>query len=165
MKSRSIWKTIFRPLVAVVASVYFLIDAVFLSIIRPIARRVARLPIFAAVGAWIASLGPYSTLALFLVPLVLLEPAKPLGAYLIATGHRVHGLLVIALGELLKIIIVERIFHIGRDKLMTIPAFASVYNFVVGWVAWLKALPPWQAVLRQYRLTKHWLRRQIRSWA
>ncbi|MGC1639254.1 MAG: hypothetical protein WA781_01280, partial [Pseudolabrys sp.] len=53
---------------------------------------------------------------------------------------------VLVVGEILKITIVERIFHIGRKKLLTIKAFALVYNFVLGWLTWIQALPSWQAV-------------------
>jgi hypothetical protein len=62
-----------------------------------------------------------------------------------------------------KLFIVERIFHVGRDKLMTIPLFAWAYTFIMGWLMWLKALPAWQAVLRLYQATTLWLRRQIHS--
>jgi hypothetical protein len=47
---------------------------------------------------------------LFLVPVIILEPVKPVGAYLIATNHLVSGVSLIAIGELLKIVIVERLF-------------------------------------------------------
>jgi hypothetical protein len=98
------------------------------------------------------------TLALFLVPLIILEPVKPVGIYLIASGHSRYGVLVLSVGEVLKILIVERIFQVGRDKLMTIPAFAWAYNFVIGWLQWMKALPPWQAALRQFEKAARWIR-------
>jgi hypothetical protein len=41
--------------------------------------------------------------------------------------------------------VVERIFNIGREKLLTIIAFALVYNFVWGWLTWIQALPSWHA--------------------
>jgi hypothetical protein len=47
-----------------------------------------------------------------------------------------------------KITIVERIFQIGRPKLMMLGAFAWTYNFVTEWLTWVEALPPWQAVKR-----------------
>ena len=54
---------VLSPVVAAVAALYFLIDAVFLSavraIIRPLARALSRLRIFNALAAWLASLGPY----------------------------------------------------------------------------------------------------------
>ena len=85
-----------------------------------------------------------------MVPLVLLEPVKPFSAYVIASGHFRLGVLVLVIGEVLKITIVERIFHIGRDKLMTIKAFAWIYNFALGWLTWLQALPAWQSVKHNF---------------
>jgi len=156
MTYRTILKTIFEPFVIVVAAVYFVIDALALSILKPLFRKIANLELFKFIASWIASLGPYPTLALFVVPLVLLEPTKPVSAYIIASGHFIFGVMVLILGELLKITIVERIFHIGREKLMTIKAFAWIYNFIFGWLTWLQALPAWQFVKHNFDDFIHW---------
>ena len=155
-------KKIFTPFVMLAAFLYFLLDGLFLSAIRPIFRKLARLRFFAMVVDVIAGLGPYTTLALFLVPLILLEPAKPAGIYLLASGRPLRGIVVIVVGEVLKLAIVERIFHIGRPKLMTIPVFAWAYNFVMGWLNWLVALPAWQAVLHQFQSIMQWTRSLLR---
>jgi hypothetical protein len=149
-------RAIFQPFVVVVAAVYFVIDALALSSLKPLLRKIANLKLFNFIAQWIASLGPYATLALFLVPLILLEPVKPFSAYLVALGQFKFGMLVLVVGEILKITIVERIFHLGRDKLMKIKAFAWVYNFVSGWLTWLQALPPWQAVKHTFDDFIHW---------
>ena len=77
----------FKPIIIVFAALYFLIDAIFFSLIRPLGNWLSKLRLFAGVGRWIWSLGPYSTLALFAVPLIVLEPIKPVGLYLIASGQ------------------------------------------------------------------------------
>jgi len=51
-----------------------------------------------------------------------------------------------ASGGLLKILIVEEIFQMGRPQLMTIPLFALVFNYVASWLVWLKQLPLYRAV-------------------
>jgi fluoride ion exporter CrcB/FEX len=153
---RTIPKTIFEPFLIGLVAIYFVIDALALSILKPLLRNFSNLKVFKFIAHWIGSLGPYSTLVLFLVPLLLLEPAKPLSAYLAASGHITFGLLVIILGEILKIAIVERIFHLGRDKLMTIKAFAWTYNFASEWVNWLQTLPPWQSAKRQFNNFVRW---------
>jgi hypothetical protein len=158
MNLRQISKRILAPFVAFAAAIYFLIDALFVAFVKPLSTRLGKLPIFAALGSWIAARGLYTTLALFLVPLILLEPVKPVAIYFVASGHPRYGLLVLAVGEALKILIVERIFHVGREKLMAIPAFAWAYNFTNGWLQWLKALPPWQAVVHQFENVKRWIR-------
>jgi hypothetical protein len=159
MKYRKILKSIFKPLLVVVAALYFVIDGLILAALRPLLKRILHLKLFRSIERWIESLSPYSTLAVFLIPLILLEPVKPVSAYLIASGHFVSGVSALVFGEVLKILIVERIFHIGREKLMTIKAFAWTYNFIWSWLFWLQALPPWQAVRRRFAHMVRWLHR------
>jgi hypothetical protein len=142
---------VLSPVVAVLAAIYFLIDALFLPPVRMLAAWLGRFRLMARLAEWIRARGPYQTLALFLVPLIILEPVKPVAAYLMATGHFTRGVIVLVVGEILKVTIVERLFHIGRDKLMTIPPFAWAYNYVMGWLAFLQSLPAWQAVMRHVR--------------
>ena len=129
MKYRKILKGIFQPLVVVVAALYFVIDGLVLAALRPLLKRILHLKPFRSIERWIESLGAYSTLAVFLIPLILLEPVKPVSAYLIASGHFVSGVSALVLGEVLKLLIVERVFHVGRPKLMSIKAFAWTYDF------------------------------------
>ena len=163
MNYRRILKGIFKPVVVVVAAIYFVIDGLILAALRPLLRRILHLRLFRWMERWIESLGPYATLAVFLIPLVLLEPVKPVGAYLIASGHFVSGSSALVLAEVLKILIVERVFHVGRPKLMTIKAFAWTYDHVVGWLTWLQALPPWQLVSRSFRDLVRWMRKLKRD--
>ena len=145
-------KKILTPLVVLAAFLYFLLDLVFGAVLRPLVRWIAELRLFEAARRLIEGLGPYTTLTLFLVPLVVLEPAKIIGVFLMAVGHRVEGLFLIVVGESLKILIVERIFQIGKPKLMQIPAFAWTYNYVSGWLNWLASFPAWQSVRRRFQL-------------
>jgi hypothetical protein len=151
MTFREHLKRLLTPVALVLAILYFLIDGLFLSIVKPIASRIARLSILAGLTAWVRSLGPYASLALFLVPVVLLEPVKPIAAYLIGTRHVVGGIVLIIVGEVLKVAVVERLFHLNRDKLMSIRVFARCFNFVARWLAYLRALPAWQVAERQSR--------------
>lgn len=144
-------KRIATPIVVAIAIVWFLIDALVLSLLRPVLERLAAFRPFARLRAWIEALGPYPTLALFLVPIILFEPVKPVGLYLLGTGRVVPGMLVLVVGEILKIVIVERLFHIAQPKLMSIRVFAATYLYVKGWLDWLKALPPWRLATRWAR--------------
>jgi len=150
---------VLSPLVAIVAFLYFLVDALFLPPLRLLGRWLGGFMLFARLGDWIRTLGPYQTLALFLVPLITLEPVKPVAAYLAAKHQYTQSIAVLVIGEILKVTIVERLFHVGRPKLMMIPAFAWTYNYVMAWYAWIEALPPWQAVKRQL----HAIREQVRA--
>src|SRR5258708_7661060 len=73
-------RTLFNRVLFVVFVAYFAVDAAFMTLARPVARRLGRLKLLAHMRRWISSLRPYPTLALFIVPLVILEPVKPVAA-------------------------------------------------------------------------------------
>ena|ERR1700747_703893 len=73
--------------VFILATVYFVVDGVFSHITQPITAWLAKKKLFERVRLWLISLGPYPSLALFAVPVIVLEPAKPIAGYLLGTGH------------------------------------------------------------------------------
>ena len=151
---------IIKPLVFILAAIYFLVDGVFWLIARPVIRWLADHWIVGRLRRWVMSLGPYPTLALFIIPVIILEPAKPLAAYLTATGQVMSGLIVLGVAELLKLVLVERLFCISRDKLMSIPAFAWCYAKFQLVVSWITSLGAWRLARRLALLARRTLRRQ-----
>lgn len=147
-------KRILKPLTYVLAAIYFLVDAMFMAVARPIALWLGRHFEFRRLRAWIRSLPPYPSLALFSVPVIILEPIKPLAAYLVATGQFLSGVAAFIGCELLKLVLVERLFHLTRDKLMRIPAFAWGYGKFSEMKAWLEATEAWRAVRALVRAAK-----------
>ena len=145
---RALIRRIVSPVVSAVAVVYFVLDAVFLGVLKPFLNWLGRRPVLIRLGGWIAALGPYPSLLLLGIPVVILEPLKPLGFYVIATGHPVRGSAILAGAEVAKVVVVERLFRLSRDKLLTIGWFAWGYRLVTGWLARLRALPAWRAVVR-----------------
>jgi hypothetical protein len=156
-------KHVLKPLIFLLAAVYFLVDAVFLTIARPIARWLANLWIFDRLRTWIVSLRPYPTLALFMVPVLILEPVKPFAAYLTATGHIMSGLTVLLVGELLKLILIERLFCISRDKLMSIAAFAWGYDKFCQAREWFESFRVWRRARRLRLFVGYFVRRHVRE--
>ena len=142
---------ILRGIATLFALAYFLLDALAYWVVRPVLYRISRLPVFARIGRWAGGLGPYPSLLLVLLPLALLEPAKPVGALLLATGRPVAGVAVIVGAELVKITLVERLFHVVKPKLLTIGWFARGYRRVTGWLCWLKETAPARAARRLLR--------------
>ncbi|UPJ56214.1 hypothetical protein [Bradyrhizobium sp. 192] len=138
-------KRILKPVTYILAAIYFLVDAVFMAVAAPVARWIGRHVEFKRLSAWIKSLSPYASLALFLVPVIILEPVKPAAAYLTATGQVMSGAVTFIVGELLKLVLVERLFHLTRDKLMRIPAFAWGYGKYAAAKAWLQETDAWRA--------------------
>ena len=143
------------------AAVYFLVDVVLFALAKPVLRWLADCWVFESVRAWIVSLRPYPTLALFIVPVILLEPVKPIAAYLMATGHFVEGLMVLIFGELLKFLLVERLFKLSREKLISIPAFAWCYDKFCQGQDWVVALQAWQLMRRWSFVAKHAIQRYV----
>lgn len=156
---------IFRPIMFVLVGIYFLVDAAFWMLARPVIRWLADHWIFRTVRIWVMSLGPYPTLALFLVPVLVLEPAKPLAAYLTATGHVVSGLMVLGVAEFVKLVLVERMFSISRDKLMSIRAFALCYAKVQIVRSWITSLGAWRLVRRGALIARRTIRRYVPAFA
>jgi hypothetical protein len=150
-------KRILKPVTYVLAAVYFLVDAVFLVLAKPISDWVGRHLVLRKLRAWIRSLRPYPSLALFSVPVIILEPVKPVAAYLAATGQVVSSVLTLVVGELLKLVLIERLFSLTRDKLMTIPAFASAYTRFQQAKAWLEATEAWRVMRSLSRAARNYL--------
>jgi hypothetical protein len=157
-------KRILKPFVFLIAAVYFLVDAVVLALARPIARWLAGHWVFDRLRTWIVSLRPYPTLALFMVPVLILEPVKPVAAYLTATGHIAGGLTVLLVGELLKLVLIERLFCISRDKLMSIAAFAWCYERLRQAREWIESFKVWQLARHWSLLFKQAIRTHVFEW-
>src|SRR4029450_2822488 len=130
------------------ATVYFVVDVVSSHATQPITLWLAKKKLFERVRLWVLSLGPYPSLALFAVPVIVLEPAKPLSAYLIATGHFFPGAVVFIAAEVLKLTVVERVFQLNRKKLLSIPAFAWGYGYWRRMMDFLESSKAWQAARR-----------------
>src|ERR1700704_6200620 len=135
-----------KSITYVLAAVYFLVNAVFMSVAKPISNWVAKHLVLRRLRAWIRSLRPYPSLALFSIPVIMLEPVKPVAAYLAATGPMVSSVVTLIVGELLKLVLVERLFSLTRDKLMKIPAFAWAYTKFREAKTWLKNHEAWQTI-------------------
>jgi hypothetical protein len=151
-------REILRPVVWGLAVAYFLIDAFFVLLVRPIGRWLDRSPVFLRIVTWIKSLGSYQSLLLFIIPLVVLEPVKPLSLYLISTGRPIGGALFLIVGEVIKILVLERIFRITRPKLMSFRAFAWTYNQVIRLFAYFQSLRMWKSAHRWFEEIKSFAR-------
>ncbi|MBV9532986.1 MAG: hypothetical protein JO283_18460 [Bradyrhizobium sp.] len=151
-------KRILRSLAYVLAALYFLVDAAFMTIAKPVSTWIAKHLVLRKLRAWIRSLPPYPSLALFSVPVIILEPIKPVAAYLAATGQILGSAVTLIVGELLKLVLVERLFSLTRDKLMKIPAFAWSYAKIRAARAWLEATEAWRTMQSLKRAVRDYVR-------
>ena len=154
---------ILKPVTYVLAAAYFLVDAVFIAVAKPVSDWLAKHLVLRKLRFWIRSLRPYPSLALFSVPVIILEPVKPIAAYLAATGEIMSSVLTLIVGELLKLVLIERLFSLTRDKLMKIPAFAWTYTRFQQAKAWLETTEAWQAIRKLSRAARSYMARMKRS--
>ena len=144
----------------VLAAMYLCVDFIFAGVAKPISNWIARHFEMRRLRAWIRSLPPYPSLALFSVPVILLEPVKFVAAYAAATGNFIVALFTFAFGELLKLVLIERLFDLTREKLMKISAFAWIYGHYVQAREWILQSEAWQGIRSMSRSALE----RIRGW-
>jgi hypothetical protein len=157
-------KRILKPISYVLAAIYLCVDFIFAGMARPLSNWIARHFEMQRLRGWIRSLPPYPSLALFSVPVILLEPVKFVAAYVAATGNFIVALFTFAFGELLKLVLIERLFDLTREKLMKISAFAWIYGHYVQAREWILQSEAWRAIRSMSRLAVERIRNRIRTW-
>ena len=156
-------RRLFKPALFILVMLYFTVDAVFMNIAQPVANWLAKRKLMKRLQIWIVSLRPYPTLALFAAPLIVLEPIKPLAAYLIGTGRFSLGTAIFVIGEILKLVLVERLFNINRDKLLSIPIFAWAHNHWRRLIDLLQSTEIWRNARRAMAIARLFARTALRS--
>ena len=149
-----------RAILLAVAVLYFLIDLIFLSIVRPLRRRLMALKWVRRLREWIGTLNRYAALLLLVVPWLILEPIKPLGFILFRHKHHLAATLLIIGGELVKLSLFEQLFDVTKPKLMSFPWFPRCYNAWQAAIAYLWSLLVWRRMLELYRSVRTWVRRR-----
>ncbi|MEJ0019193.1 MAG: hypothetical protein WDN25_22100 [Acetobacteraceae bacterium] len=154
---RRIPHLLLRALLILFATVYFLIDVLFLSAIRPLRRRLMGLRLAQRLRKWVSGLNRYAALALLAVPWALLEPLKPIGLYLFAHHRHTSATVLIVIGEIVKLTLLDQIFDMTKPKLLTFPWFAWGYARWEAVLARLRSLPLWQRIVYRYRMARAWV--------
>jgi hypothetical protein len=101
------------------AAIILLVDAAARPLYKPLLNWFANLTIIHRFEAWVATLPRFLILVFFAVPFIVAEPLKVFAVYLIAIGMVVSGVVLMAVAYLVSFLVVERIYHAGRDKLLT----------------------------------------------
>ena len=138
------WKTA----VFIVVTAYFVVDGVLFYATRPMTVWIAKRNLFERMRLWVVSLRPYPALALLAVPVIILEPAKPLAGYLMGTGHFGAAAVTFVTAEVLKLAFVEQLFQLNRNKLLSIPAFAFGYRYWRQMMDLVESMAAWRASRR-----------------
>jgi hypothetical protein len=109
-------------------------------------RRFRRtLTLAAAARRRIQRFGPYKSLAVLLVPLLIVEPVKMTGLAFVGLGHWVGGACMIIGGYAAGLLVVDRLYRVVKSKLYTMPWCASLAGKVQLRLArwcWRRAVDP-----------------------
>lgn len=147
----SAWQFALLPLRLLIA-VFVIISEIARPVYRPLVNWFSSLSIVKHFGEFVGSLPRATILVLFVVPLAIAEPLKIYALFVIARGHVITGLVIIALAYLMSFLLVERLFHAGREKLLT-----------YGWLKWImdrvETMRNWIAEIKESVITtaRGWL--------
>ncbi len=136
---------------------------------KPLSELLARLAKFAPIAVierWIAGLGPYGALVVFVLPTTLLLPLKFLAMWLLAQGKVWTATGLFAGAKVASTALVARIFTLTKPALMQLGWFARTYNRFVPWKDALFAQIRASWVWRYGRMVKSRVRLEVKqAWA
>ena len=154
-----------RGLLAVlraIITVFVILDEFLRPLYRPLLRRLAELRIMRRLEESVAALPRPLVLLALAIPFAIAEPLKLFGLLLFARGQFWAGLVVTAFAHLMSFVFVERIYHAGREKLLSYRWFAWVIGQVVrvrdGVLGWVRATAAYGLAMRTRDAVRHWWR-------
>src|SRR5262245_61803822 len=127
----------FRPLWVILALLLLLEAWLWVHLDPIVALYVSVVPcgtVKIAVARWIEDLPPYAALVVFIFPLLVVLPVKFLEVYFIATGNWIGAFVTLVLAKLLGLGVTAFVFDATRSKLLQIPWFLRLYD----WVIWAR---------------------------
>jgi hypothetical protein len=152
----------------VLLAVIFLIEAWLWDHLEPIvARAVALIPLH-DFKQWLAdrvdALSPAMTLIVFIVPVIPLFPLKLVGLWLLTHEYWISAILTIIFAKFLGVGVAAFIFDVTRPKLLEMPWFEKLYEFIIGLRAKANALvdPIKQQIKNALRDGDGWSSRMLR---
>lgn len=116
----------------VLVAVPLVVEALARPAYQPLLRRVSQLAILRRVERWVATKPRWLILLILAVPFLGVEPLKVLGLIWIGEGLLLRGLGLLAFAYGASFVLVERIYHAGRDKLRSYRWLALCIDVAVG---------------------------------
>jgi hypothetical protein len=87
----------------------------------------------ASIRRRIQQLGPYQSLALMLLPIIVVEPLKIVALLVAGHGHWLSGTGILIAAYVVSLFFVERLFKVVKPKLMTLSWFATPWIWFSSW--------------------------------
>ena len=157
-------RRLLRGLGTLVAAIWVVLEEWIWDSLTAAMAWLGRLPLVRWVEARIARLPAYWAMAVFLVPMAGLMPAKIFALWLIGTGHIKAGATVFVAAKILGTALAARLFTLTKPALLSIGWFARVYAWFCGWRDRLHA---YLRSLRIGQAAKAWaakVRATLRAW-
>ena len=146
----SLSRRILRLPAEILVALYVVLDALIAPLFRPIMRGLSRLQLVQRLERGIHLLPPYVILVLLFVPFGVAELAKVYALLLMAEEHVRTGVTIFIGAYIVSILVCERIFHAGRDRLMEIGWFRRLFDWVMAIkariLAWFHKTAVWRMV-------------------
>ncbi len=119
----------------VLLAIVFLIEAWLWERLEPIVERVVAIIPLRAFKRWLTdrvdTLSPAMTLIVFIVPVMPLFPLKLMGLWLLAHEYWLSAILTIVFAKFVGVGVAAFIFDVTRPKLLQMPWFETLYEFVI----------------------------------
>ena len=148
-----------------VLTVFIVLDELLRPLYRPLIRRLAGLRIMRRLEETVARLPRPLVLLALAVPFAIAEPLKLVGLLLFTDGRFWAGLVVTAFAHLMSFVFVERIYHAGREKLLTYRWFAWIMGQVVRVrdrvLGWVRATSAYGFAMRTRDAARRWWRTML----
>jgi len=120
----------------ILLAVIFLIEAWLWDHLEPIVARVVALIPLRAFKQWLSdrvdTLSPAMTLIVFFVPVIPLFPLKLVGLWLLTHEYWLSAVVTIIFAKFLGVGVTAFIFDVTRPKLLEMPWFERLYEFIMG---------------------------------
>ena len=110
---------------------FFLIEEFIWDQTEQLMARLGTLSLIHAIERHIAALPTRWAMFVFLLPSLILIPAKFIGLHALASGHWLLGTAIFVGAKLLGMALFSRIFNLTRPALMQVRWFAWLYNKVM----------------------------------
>jgi hypothetical protein len=164
-------KRLVRGVFAVFAALWIFLEEWVWDHIAAFMAWVGKLPVFRWIEARIAKLPPYAALVSFVIPWLMLLPAKFLALWLMGTGKVKLGVMAFVIAKIVGTAILARLFALTKPALLTIGWFSIGYHKLTGWrdriYAYVKSMPTWIALkawsAKLRNAVKEWFRAHFRA--
>ena len=141
-----------------VLAAIFLLEAWLWDLLHPmIAALVRALPferLKAAIARAVSSLPPWATLAVFIIPAMVILPFKLVAVWLIARGHFVLGALTFVAAKMAGVAVTAFLFEVCKPKLLQMPWFVRFYQWMLALKDWAhRKIEPARLAIARWRVS------------